>query len=77
MRGESELHDQQYELSGGLNCMAKNMLGEERSLWGKALVFSVLPIARYLRLSALVTFCTCLSAYYMPVCLLQMVWCVG
>ena len=61
--------DQTYEKSGGLNCMTSDMLGEERSTRGKALVFPVLPVARYLGLSSLMTFhtwpivllCSCLS----------------
>ena len=34
-------------MSGNLNTFTSNMLGEERSPWGKALVFPVLSIARY------------------------------
>ena len=38
--------------------MTSDKLVEEKSPWGQAFVFPVLPVARHTGLSALVTFCT-------------------
>ena len=73
VRGGSELHDQRYVRSGGLNHLTSDVLGAERLPWGKVLVFPVLPIAGHPGLSTLVTFCTwpVILAPLMSVCLPQ------